>query len=325
VLIKGASALERLAHVTVVAFDKTGTLTVGAPQLQTMSDAEALEWAAAVARGSTHPLSQAIVAAAVAAGISLRDREDGQDTAGQGAQARVDGHVVRIGNATMMQAAQLDTTPWQTMVTGWQQQGMSIVYVARDTTIIGVLGLRDAQRPEAAEVVATLQQSGMTTVLISGDNHATATQIGHEIGIGSVVANVLPAQKVDTVAELQHNGVVAMVGDGINDAPALARADVGIAMGSGTDVAIETADVIVMRPDLRLVPIAIRLGQATLRTIRWNLFWAFGYNVIGIPIAAGLLYPWWGIQLSPIIAAGAMAFSSIFVVTNSLRLRRTFE
>jgi Cu+-exporting ATPase len=165
----------------------------------------------------------------------------------------------------------------------------------------------------------------MTTVLISGDNHATATQIGHEIGIGSVVANVLPAQKVDTVAELQHNGVVAMVGDGINDAPALARADVGIAMGSGTDVAIETADVIVMRPDLRLVPIAIRLGQATLRTIRWNLFWAFGYNVIGIPIAAGLLYPWWGIQLSPIIAAGAMAFSSIFVVTNSLRLRRTFE
>lgn len=325
VLIKGASALERLAHVSVVAFDKTGTLTVGAPQLQAMSDAETLTWAAAVARGSTHPLSLAIGAAATAAGVPLRERHDGQDIAGQGAMARVDGHSVRIGNATMMQSAQLDTTPWQSMVAGWQQQGMSIVYVARDTAIIGVLGLRDAQRPEAAEVVASLQQNGIKTVMISGDNQATATQIGHEIGIDTVVANVLPAQKVDTVAELQGRGVVAMVGDGINDAPALAKADIGIAMGSGTDVAIETADVIVMRPDLRLVPLAMRLGRATLQTIRWNLFWAFGYNVIGIPIAAGLLYPWWGIQLSPIIAAGAMAFSSIFVVTNSLRLRRTFE
>ena len=182
--------------------------------------------------------------------------------------------------------------------------------------------MRDQIRPEAPAVIAQLQAKGVRTVMISGDNQTTAKRIAADLGISEVVANVLPAAKVDVVVALQTQGVVAMVGDGINDAPALARADVGIAMGSGTDVAIETADAIVMRNDLSLVALAMRLGKATLATIRWNLFWAFGYNVIGIPLAAGVLYPWWGIQLSPIVAAGAMACSSVFVVTNSLRLRR---
>lgn len=328
VLIKGASALERLARVQIVAFDKTGTLTQGAPQVQAVAPAtqtdELLGWAAAVARSSTHPLSQAIVMAAKAAGVPARNTTDSQDLVGRGAQAQVDGVTVRIGNAQAMHEVDIDITTWADDVAVLQEQGLSLVYVAVAGTVIGVLGLSDALRAEAVAAIAQLHAVGIRTVMISGDNQATADRIGRDAGIDEVIANVLPAQKVDAVTNLQRQGVVAMVGDGINDAPALAKADVGIAMGSGTDVAMETADVIVMRSDLHCIPLALRLGQATLRTIRWNLFWAFGYNVIGIPIAAGILYPWWGIQLSPIIAAGAMAFSSIFVVTNSLRLRRRF-
>ncbi|MFN5341607.1 MAG: HAD-IC family P-type ATPase, partial [Roseiflexaceae bacterium] len=197
--------------------------------------------------------------------------------------------------------------------------------VASDGVVLGVLGFRDTPRADAAHAIAMLKAQGIRTVMISGDNQATATHVAHELGIDDVVANVLPAQKVAAVSDLQQHGVVAMVGDGINDAPALAKADVGIAMGSGTDVAIETADAIVMRADVSAVAQAITLGRATLRTIRWNLFWAFGYNVIGIPLAAGIFYPWLGWQLSPIVAAAAMAFSSIFVVTNSLRLRRLVQ
>jgi Cu+-exporting ATPase len=199
------------------------------------------------------------------------------------------------------------------------------VLVARAEHIIGVVGLRDAARPEAAAVVAALRRQNIRSVMISGDSVVTAQHVAATLGIEQVFAGVMPAQKVDTVVTLQRDGVVAMVGDGINDAPALARADVGIAMGSGTDVAIDTADVILMRSDLNVLMTALALGRRTMQTIKWNLFWAFGYNVIGIPIAAGLLYPWWGIQLSPIVAAAAMACSSVFVVTNSLRIARARE
>jgi Cu+-exporting ATPase len=326
VLIKGAAALERLAQVRIVAFDKTGTLTEGRPRVQEIvaidDEATILALAAAVAAGSTHPLSQAIATAASERKLVIPAASNRHDLAGRGADAQITDQYVLIGNLTAMQEFGVDVTPLLDAITRLQAAGQSIVVVAVAGQVRGVLGLRDQLRPEAPAVVAQLQASGVRTVMISGDNQTTAARIAADVGISEVVANVLPAAKVDAVVALQTQGVVAMVGDGINDAPALARADVGIAMGSGTDVAIETADAIVMRNDLSLVAFALRLGQATLTTIRWNLFWAFGYNVIGIPLAAGLLYPWWGIQLSPIVAAGAMACSSVFVVTNSLRLRR---
>ncbi len=326
VLIKGAAALERLAQVTVVAFDKTGTLTQGKPQLQRVvalhDEATLLAMAAAVARGSTHPLSQAIVAAAQQRQLVIPPASQRLDMVGRGAQALIDDSLVIIGNLTAMHEAGVSTNVMESACLQLQNDGQSVVLVAVAGQLHGLLGLRDAPRAEAAHAVATLKRYGIRTVMISGDNQATARHVADELGIDEVVANVLPAQKVAAVNDLQQHAVVAMVGDGINDAPALAKADVGIAMGSGTDVAIETADAIVMRADVRVVAQAIALGRATLRTIRWNLFWAFGYNVIGIPLAAGVFYPWLGWQLSPIVAAAAMAFSSIFVVTNSLRLRR---
>ncbi len=326
ILIKGAAALERLAHVAIVAFDKTGTITEGAPTVTDAdTDTQVLALAAAVAQGSNHPLSVAIVRAAQATGVAIPVAQQRQDLVGRGASAQIDGARVLIGNLAAMHEAGIDTTAYVQRIADVQSAGQSIVIVARDTTIVGVLGLSDRARPEAARAVAALHQLGVRTVMISGDNRATAAHIAAQVGIDEVVAEVLPAQKVDAVTTLQTRGVVAMVGDGINDAPALAKADVGVAMGSGTDVAIETADAIMMRSDVLMVPRAIQLGRATLNTIRWNLFWAFAYNVVGIPIAAGLLYPWFGIQLSPIVAAAAMAFSSIFVVTNSLRLRNAFD
>lgn len=326
ILVKGAAALERLAAVTVVAFDKTGTLTIGQPTVQSVVPADAaavtLATAAAIAQGSTHPLSQAIMRAAQAQRLAVAPATERVDTAGSGASGLVAGDRVVIGNQAALLAAGVAIDDWQPAVADLAATGQSVVWVARAGQVVGVIGLRDTARPEAAAVVARLHADGLRTAMISGDTVATAAQMAHQVGIDTVVAGVVPAQKVDTVADLQKSGVVAMVGDGINDAPALARADVGIAMGSGTDVAIETADVILMRPDLGLLPTALALGRVTMSTIKWNLFWAFGYNVVGIPIAAGVLYPWWGIQLSPMIAAAAMACSSVFVVTNSLRIAR---
>ncbi len=326
ILVKGAAALERLAAVSIMAFDKTGTLTVGAPQVHDVVPADQratiLTVGGAIAQGSTHPLSQAMVRAAQAEGLVLARANDRSDQAGLGAQGTVDGVSVVIGNLAAMQAAQIDCTSWDLAIADMAASGQSTVLVARAGVVIGVVGMRDTARPEAAAVIAQLRSQQIRSVMLSGDTVATATQVAASLGIDQVIAGVIPAQKVDTIIALQTDGVVAMVGDGINDAPALARANVGIAMGSGTDVAIETADVILMRPDLQLLVTALALGRRTMQTIRWNLFWAFGYNVIGIPIAAGLLAPWWGIQLSPIVAAAAMACSSVFVVTNSLRIAR---
>ncbi|RLT33881.1 MAG: Cu(2+)-exporting ATPase [Chloroflexi bacterium] len=326
ILVKGAAALERLSQVTIMAFDKTGTLTVGAPQVVSVLPADqralVLTVGGSIAQGSTHPLSQAMVAAARTEGLTLPRATDRIDQAGLGAHGLVDGANVIIGNRAAMDAAQIDCSAWDSILAELAQSGQSIVLVARAEQIIGVVGLRDAARPEAAAVVSALRRQNIRSVMISGDSVVTAQHVAATLGIEQVFAGVMPAQKVDTVVTLQRDGVVAMVGDGINDAPALARADVGIAMGSGTDVAIDTADVILMRSDLHVLMTALALGRRTMQTIKWNLFWAFGYNVIGIPIAAGLLYPWWGIQLSPIVAAAAMACSSVFVVTNSLRIAR---
>lgn len=326
ILVKGAAALERLAAVTIVAFDKTGTLTVGKPALQTVlpeaAASDVIACAAAIAQGSTHPLSQAIVRHAQTVGVTIRKATDRVDTAGSGAHGTVDGSLVVLGNRAAMTAAAISTDAWESSADQLAADGQSTVWVARAGDVVGIIGLRDVARPEAPGVVQQLHARGLRTVMVSGDTPATAAQMARTVGISEVVAGVVPGQKVETVADLQRTGVVAMVGDGINDAPALAKADVGIAMGNGTDVAIETADVILMRPDLALLPTALTLGRTTMQTIKWNLFWAFGYNVVGIPIAAGLLYPWWGIQLSPMIAAAAMACSSVFVVTNSLRIAR---
>jgi Cu+-exporting ATPase len=326
ILVKGAAALERLATVTILAFDKTGTLTVGHPAVTTILPVDGtnrvLSVAAAIAQGSTHPLSQAIVRAAKGAHLPVLGATERTDYAGLGAQGMVDGQLVVIGNRAAMEGAGIAMGDWDNHCVGLADAGQSTVIVAQAGVIIGVIGLRDEPRPEAVAVIEQLKADGIRSVMISGDTIATATQIAGTLGIERVVAGVVPAQKVATINELQRDGVVAMVGDGINDAPALAAADVGIAMGSGTDVAIETADVILMRPDLRLLGTALALGKQTMSTIRWNLFWAFGYNVVGIPIAAGVLYPLWGIQLSPMVAAAAMACSSVFVVTNSLRIAR---
>lgn len=326
ILVKGAAALERLAAVTILAFDKTGTLTVGRPVVTTVLPDDAhdaiLTIAGAVAQGSTHPLSQSIVRAAKAANLTVPSAAERTDQAGLGARGSVNGQQVVIGNQAAMETDGIALGAWEAPCIALADAGQSTVIVAQAGSIIGVIGLRDEARPEAVDVIAQLQQRGIRSVMISGDTVATARHIAGTLGINQVVAGVVPAQKVATINDLQREGVVAMVGDGINDAPALAAAHVGIAMGSGTDVAIETADVILMRPDLRLLVTALALGKQTISTIRWNLFWAFGYNVVGIPIAAGLLYPAWGIQLSPMVAAAAMACSSVFVVTNSLRIAR---
>jgi len=319
VLLKGGEALQRAAEVTTVVFDKTGTLTVGHPMVTAVlpapgiDEASVLRWAAAVERHSEHPLAAAIVGAARARRLDVPAPQDFAAEPGVGAEARVEGSVVRVGRPEY--AAPSWTVP--PGVTG------TPVAVARDGAFVGALLLDDAVRDESAAAVRDVQALGLSAVLLTGDQPAAARRVADALGIGDVVAGVLPAGKRDEIDRLKARGqVVAMVGDGINDAPALARADIGIALASGTDVAVEAADIALLRNDVRGVPRALRLARATMRTMRQNLFWAFVYNVVGIPVAAGVLYPAFGILLSPVLASAAMAVSSVSVVGNSLRLRR---
>jgi len=319
VLLKGGEALQRAAEVTTVVFDKTGTLTVGRPVVTAVlpapgvDEASVLRWAAAVERRSEHPLAAAIVGAARARHLDVPTPEDFTAEPGLGAEARVEGSLVRVGR--LEYAAPSWAAP--PGVTG------TPVAVARDGAFVGALLLDDAVRDESAAAVRDVQALGLTAVLLTGDQPAAARRVADALGIADVVAGVLPAGKRDEIDRRQARGqVVAMVGDGINDAPALARADIGIALASGTDVAVEAADIALLRNDVRGVPRALRLARATMKTMRQNLFWAFVYNVIGIPVAAGVLYPAFGILLSPVLASAAMAVSSVSVVGNSLRLRR---
>jgi len=328
ILIKNAEALEQAGKIGTVVFDKTGTLTQGQPavtDIVTEGDEGALlRLAGSVERLSEHPLGEAVVRAAQARGLSLTQPEGFEAIAGHGVQATVHGQNILIGSPRLMREQGVALGALEAAIERLQGEAKTAVVVAADGKALGVLGIADPVKPTSAEAIATLTRQGVQVVMLTGDNRRTAEAIGRQVGLApeQVIAEVLPEMKAAEVKRVQGEGrVVAMVGDGINDAPALAQADVGIAMGTGTDVAMATADVTLLRGDLRSVPQAIQLSRATMRTIRWNLFWAFIYNVIGIPLAAGVFYPLLGWQLSPIVAAAAMAFSSVFVVSNSLRLR----
>ena len=327
VLFRKGDALQALQGVKVVALDKTGTLTAGRPELTDLvvmpgfTDAEVLALLAAVEAPSEHPVASAILRAAKLRGVAVPQAIGFAAIPGYGVQATVNGRVVMAGADRLMrrEAVALPTIDPALAIA---QKGRTPLYLAMDGQLVAVVGVADPIKPTTAAAIAALQAQGLRVVMITGDNQATATKIAAELGITDILAEVLPAGKVVAVEGLRVHGPVAFVGDGINDAPALAAADVGIAIGTGTDVAIETADVVLMSGDLAAVVSAFTISRATMRNIRQNLFWAFGYNVVLIPVAAGALYPFGGPLLSPAIAAGAMAISSVFVLTNALRLRR---
>jgi Cu+-exporting ATPase len=328
VLIKGGDALQRTGELSTVVFDKTGTLTEGKPVVTQVHWLSAegvplLGLVAAVERHSEHPLAAAIVAHAREAGVQVHEVSDFVAEAGRGARATVDGRTVLVGSRRLLDDAGVEVMALVETAERWAGEGQSVVYVAVDGRAAGVLAVADRLKPGAAGAVRDLRALGVEVVMLSGDSPATARAIGQQAGIDDVVAGVLPDGKVAEIARRQTAGaVVAMVGDGINDAPALAQADIGIAMGTGTDVAMAASDVTLVRGQIDGVAHAIVLARRTTRTMRQNLFWAFVYNVVGIPIAAGVLYPATGVLLSPVIASAAMAFSSVSVVGNSLRLRR---
>jgi Cu+-exporting ATPase len=330
VLIRGGEALERAQAVSTVVLDKTGTVTEGKPSLTDViiapnwpkSANELLALAAAVEARSEHPLAGAIVFGAAAKGLSVSRAESFESLTGRGARGMVDGVEVLVGNEKLLAANGIGAEALADAARTLTSKGRTAMYVTAGGVLAGLLAVSDPVRATSSEAIARLRRMGIDVVMLSGDTERTALAIAKDVGIATVVARALPEDKVAEIKRLQGLGrVVAMVGDGINDAPALAQADVGIAMGGGTDIAVEAADVTLMRPDLLAVGDAVALSRATMRTMKQNLFWALVYNVIGIPIAAGILYPAYGIQLSPILASAAMAMSSVSVVSNSLRLR----
>jgi Cu+-exporting ATPase len=335
VLVKNAEALELLARVDVLVLDKTGTLTEGRPRVtavdvvdvvpddgSTIDDVELLRLAASVERGSAHPLASAIVREAEVRGITLSAVSRFMSTTGQGVSGLVDGRAVDIGSAEFLKSLGVETSALAARADVHRQSGQTALLVAVDGRAAGIVAAADAVRPSSAEAVRLLKAEGLSIVMLTGDSRPTAEAIASQLGIDDVRAQVLPGGKRDVVAELERQGHrVAMAGDGVNDAPALAQATVGIAMGSGTDVAMDSAGITLIRPDLRGIVRARRLSRATLRNVRQNLFLAFVYNTLGVPLAAGVLYPFVGWQISPIWASAAMTLSSLSVITNALRLR----
>jgi len=329
VLIRNAEALERMEKIDTLVVDKTGTLTEGHPSLTGIVAApgfdedELLRLAAGVERASEHPLASAVVAAAEARGIALPDVSDFDAPSGKGAVGRVEGRHITLGNAGFMAQRGIDIAALSARAEELRRDGATAIFIGVEAQGAGILALADAIKPTTATAVAALRGQGIRVVMLTGDNRTTAEAVARRLGIDEVEADVLPDGKSAVIARLQSEGrIVAMAGDGVNDAPALAAADVGIAMGSGTDVAIESAGVTLLKGDLNGIVRARRLSAATMANIRQNLFFAFVYNAAGVPIAAGLLYPLFGVLLSPVIAAAAMALSSVSVVTNALRLNR---
>lgn len=321
-------ALETAAHVDTVVMDKTGTLTKGEPEVtDVVTDgidaSRLLALVAAVERESEHPLARAVVTEAERRGVPVLRAEGFESVPGHGALAVVDGHRVIVGNRRMMERDGIDLGDLAARRTELAQGGRTAVIVAVDGRAAGLVAMADAPRPTAAPAVAELRRLGADVVMLTGDNEATARRIGAMLGVTTVIADVLPGDKASKVAELQAQGrKVAMVGDGVNDAPALAQADIGIAIGAGTDVAIETADIVLMRSDPLDVPVALQVGRGTVRKMRQNLGWAIGYNAIALPIAAGVFEPAFGLVLRPEIAALSMSGSSFLVAVNALLLKR---
>jgi Cu+-exporting ATPase len=328
VLVKNAEALELMEKIDTLVVDKTGTLTLGKPKLvavKTMSgfdEDEVLELAAALERGSEHPLAAAIVEGAKDRGVALPDGSDFASHTGKGVTGRVNGRSVALGNKALLADQNIPVDPLEARADEHRADGEGVMFVGVDGQLAGLVVVADPIKDSAVDAVAGLRRAGIHVVMVTGDNRRTAEAVARKVRIDEVRADVLPEQKQAIVEQLRREGRrVAMAGDGINDAPALAAADVGIAMGTGTDVAMESAAVTLVRGDLSGIVRARRLSRATMRNIRQNLFFSFVFNTAGVPIAAGVLYPWFGILLSPIIAGAAMAFSSVAVIGNALRLR----
>jgi len=331
VLVKGGAALQRAGDVTTIVLDKTGTITEGRPRVTDvvleasgrMDRATLLRLIGSVERASEHPLATAIVEHARAEGANIGHADGFESSTGRGVSGRVDQRVVMVGSGSWLRERGVDVGTLQEAAERLAADGKSVTFAAVDGRAVAAIAIADPIKPSSRDAVAQLRRLGLDVVMLTGDTRATAEAIAREAGVERVVAGVLPEGKVEEIRRLQSGGaVVAMVGDGINDAPALAQADVGVAIGAGTDIAIDAADVVLMRDDLTAVVQTMRLSRTTMRTMKQNLFWAFIYNVVGITIAAGVLYPATGLLLNPMIASAAMAFSSVSVVTNSLRLRR---
>lgn len=328
VLIKGGEALETTHKLTTIVFDKTGTITEGKPKVtDVITNGEAedmiLALAASAEKGSEHPLGEAIVRAAMERNLTLNELQSFKVIPGQGIAVQIQGKQVLLGNKKLMIEKTIDIKPLSEASDQLAIDGKTPMYIAVDAQLAGIIAVADTVKESSYKAIQTLHEMGIKVAMITGDNQKTAEAIARQVGIDLVLAEVLPADKANEVKKLQEAGEkVGMVGDGINDAPALAQADIGIAIGSGTDVAIESADIVLMRSNLMDVSTAIKLSKATIRNIKENLFWAFGYNVLGIPVAMGLLHLFGGPLLNPMIAAAAMSFSSVSVLLNALRLRR---
>jgi Cu+-exporting ATPase len=329
VLIKNAEALERLEQVDTLVVDKTGTLTEGKPQLSTVQpasrfqEAEVLRLAAGLEQGSEHPLASAVVGGARARGLAVPAQSDFESATGEGVVGTVEGRRVLLGTASLLERHGVGVSPLASDADALRKRGETVMFVAIDGALAGLIAVADPVKASTPEAIRLLRADGLRIVMLTGDNEITARAVASTLGIADVIAGVMPDQKRDAIRRLHQEGRrVAMAGDGVNDAPALAEAAVGIAMGTGTDVAIESAAVTLVKGDLRAIVRARRLSRATMRNIRQNLFLAFVYNALGVPVAAGLLYPFTGVLISPIWASAAMTFSSVSVIVNALRLRR---
>ena len=328
ILIKGGEVLEKACKVNTVVFDKTGTLTKGKPTVvdtistKNYTTEDLLKFAASLESLSEHPLARSICDMAADSGLSVYQVESFKSETGHGVSGIIEGSVIHVGSAKLIESLKIDISNLQATVESLEKAARTIIFVAKDNELVGILGVSDTLRDSSIPAIAQLKAMGINVAMITGDNRLAANSMAQALGIETVLAEVFPADKAGEIKRLQQSGkVVAMVGDGINDAPALSAADIGIAVGAGSDVAVEAGSITLMTNDLLLVPAAISFSAQTMKIIRQNLFWAFFYNTLGIPVAAGILYPFFGILLTPVIAAAAMALSSVSVVSNSLRLR----